>query len=143
MFSSVHTTTKRLQQLKSHISPENKEIQAMASPLTTHVLNTAKGVPGVNIALSLHRLDPSTETWLLINTGHTNADGRFPGLITKQDFLCGVYKLRFETAQYWESMGETSFYPYAEIVFTISNPDQKYHIPLLLSPFSYSTYRGS
>ncbi|XP_077376234.1 5-hydroxyisourate hydrolase [Festucalex cinctus] len=137
-------STNRLQQLKGHILPGNKLIRAMASPLTTHVLNTAKGVPGANIALSLHRLqDPSTETWLLINTGHTNADGRFPGLMTRQDFLCGVYKLRFETAQYWETMGETSFYPYVEIVFTISDPDQKYHIPLLLSQFSYSTYRGS
>ncbi|XP_061622088.1 5-hydroxyisourate hydrolase [Phyllopteryx taeniolatus] len=135
-------SSNRLQRLKSHILPKNK-IRAMASPLTTHVLNTANGVPGAKIALSLHRLDPSTETWLLINTGLTNADGRFPGLISQQQFLCGVYKLRFETAQYWESMGETSFYPYTEIVFTVSDADQKYHIPLLLSRFSYSTYRGS
>ncbi|XP_051919521.1 5-hydroxyisourate hydrolase isoform X2 [Hippocampus zosterae] len=142
LYSSAHMSANRLQQLKSHIFPENK-IRVMASPLTTHVLNTAKGVPVANIALSLHRLDHSTETWLLINAGHTNADGRFPGLITKQEFLCGVYKLRFETARYWESMGEPSFYPYAEIVFTISDPDQKYHIPLLLSQYSYSTYRGS
>ncbi|XP_077569687.1 5-hydroxyisourate hydrolase [Stigmatopora nigra] len=115
----------------------------MVSPLTTHVLNTAKGIPGANIAISLHRLVRASETWLLINTGHTNADGRFPALITPQEFLRGVYKLRFETAQYWEKTGETSFYPYAEIVFTVSDPEQKYHIALLISPFSYSTYRGS
>nr|XP_061796770.1 5-hydroxyisourate hydrolase-like isoform X2 [Nerophis lumbriciformis] len=137
-------STSRLQQLMSHTWPENKVgIVAMTSPLTTHVLNTAKGIPAANIALSLHRLDPASETWLLINSGHTNADGRFPALITQQEFLSGVYKLRFETAQYWESTGEVSFYPYAEVVFTISNPEQKYHIPLLLSRFSYSTYRGS
>ncbi|XP_054627758.1 5-hydroxyisourate hydrolase-like [Dunckerocampus dactyliophorus] len=135
----------RIQQLKGHILPENKTtaMAVSSSPLTTHVLNTAKGVPGSNMALSLHRLDPSSETWMIITTGTTNADGRCPGLITQQMFLSGVYKLRFETAPYWESMGETSFYPYVEIVFTINNPGQKYHIPLLLSRFSYSTYRGS
>ncbi|TMS13396.1 5-hydroxyisourate hydrolase [Larimichthys crocea] len=135
----------RLQQLKGHILPENK-ITAMAgspSPLTTHVLNTAMGVPGSNLALSLYRQDPCTNAWSLITTGSTNDDGRCPGLITRQMFISGVYKIRFETAQYWESMGETCFYPYVEIIFTIDDPGQKYHIPLLLSRFSYSTYRGS
>ncbi|XP_036951849.1 5-hydroxyisourate hydrolase-like isoform X1 [Acanthopagrus latus] len=138
-------SAKRLQQLKGHILPENK-ITAMAgspSPLTTHVLNTGMGVPGSNMALSLHRQNPSTKVWSLITTGTTNDDGRCPGLITKEAFTAGVYRIRFETAQYWESLGETCFYPYAEIVFTINNSDQKYHIPLILSRFSYSTYRGS
>ncbi|XP_074470279.1 5-hydroxyisourate hydrolase [Sebastes fasciatus] len=135
----------RLQQLKGHILP-GIEITAMAgpaSPLTTHVLNTAMGVPGSNMALGLYRQDPSTNAWSLITSGTTNADGRCPGLITKEMFTSGVYRMRFETAQYWESMGEASFYPHVEIVFTINDPGQKYHIPLLLSRFSYSTYRGS
>ncbi|KAM6943393.1 5-hydroxyisourate hydrolase-like isoform 2-T3 [Xenentodon cancila] len=113
------------------------------SPLTTHVLNTATGVPGADVSLRLYRQEPATNVWHLINSGITNEDGRCPGLITKQMFTPGVYKIHFETSQYWASMGETSFYPYVEIVFTISDPDQKYHIPLLLSRFSYSTYRGS
>ncbi|GAA6227851.1 5-hydroxyisourate hydrolase-like [Lates japonicus] len=135
----------RLQQLKGHILPEIKST-AMAgslSPLTTHVLNTAMGVPGSNMALSLYRQDLPTNAWSLITTGTTNDDGRCPGLITKELFTSGVYKIRFESAQYWASMGQTSFYPYVEIVFTINDPGQKYHVPLLLSPFSYSTYRGS
>ncbi|KAM9366439.1 5-hydroxyisourate hydrolase [Symphorus nematophorus] len=135
----------RLQQLKGHILPENKTT-AMAdppSPLTTHVLNTAMGVPGSNMTLNLYLQDASTDAWSLITTGITNDDGRCPGLITKQMFTPGVYKIRFETAQYWESMGKNSFYPYVEIVFTIIDPGQKYHVPLLLSRFSYSTYRGS
>ncbi|KAM7406195.1 hypothetical protein PAMP_000588 [Pampus punctatissimus] len=135
----------RLQQLKGHILTDNK-ITAMAdspSPLSTHVLNTAMGVPGSNMALKLYRQDASTEAWSLIVTGTTNNDGRCPGLITQQMFTPGVYKIHFETAQYWASMGETSFYPYVEIVFTINDPGQKYHVPLLLSRFSYSTYRGS
>lgn len=143
-FSSVHMSVSRLQQLKGHIFPENK-ITAMAapSPLSTHVLNTAMGVPGSNMALSLYRQDPTTKTWSLLTSGATNADGRCPGLITKEMFIAGVYRLHFETALYWESMGETCFYPYVEIVFTIIDPGQKHHVPLLLSRFSYSTYRGS
>ncbi|XP_075966009.1 5-hydroxyisourate hydrolase isoform X1 [Anarhichas minor] len=142
--SIAHMSAYRLQQLKGHILPGNK-ITAMAgpSPLTTHVLNTAMGVPGANMGLSLYRQDPSTSTWSLISTGITNADGRCPGLITTQMFTSGVYRLHFETAQYWESMAETCFYPYVEIVFTINDPGKKYHVPLLLSRFSYSTYRGS
>ncbi|XP_028297582.1 5-hydroxyisourate hydrolase [Gouania willdenowi] len=135
----------RLQQLKGHILPENK-LTGMAvspSPLTTHVLNIEKGVPGSNMALSLYRKNPSTSAWDLITTAATNDDGRCPGLITKQSFTPGVYKMHFDTDQYWKSMGESGFYPYVEIVFTVSEPVQKYHVPLLLSRFSYSTYRGS
>ncbi|XP_047436855.1 5-hydroxyisourate hydrolase-like isoform X3 [Mugil cephalus] len=84
------------------------------SPLTTHVLNIAMGTPGSNMALSLYQQDPSTSAWDLITTGTTNNDGRCPGLITQQLFTPGVYKLHFDTAQYWASMGETSFYPYVE-----------------------------
>uniref|UniRef100_A0A3Q2DEY4 5-hydroxyisourate hydrolase n=3 Tax=Cyprinodon TaxID=28741 RepID=A0A3Q2DEY4_CYPVA len=113
------------------------------SPLTTHVLNTALGVPGSNVNLKLFQQDPSTSAWHLITTGTTNKDGRCPGLITQQQFKSGVYKLHFETSQYWASMGQASFYPYVEIVFTVTDPDQMYHVPLLLSRFSYSTYRGS
>ncbi|CAG5855094.1 unnamed protein product [Menidia menidia] len=135
----------RLQQLQGHIlnGEKTKSMAGSPSPLTTHVLNTALGVPGSNMPLILYRLEPSTEVWQLITTGMTNDDGRCPGLITSQMFTSGVYKIHFETAQYWASKGETSFYPYVEIVFTINEPGQKYHIPLLLSRFSYTTYRGS
>ncbi|XP_047219321.1 5-hydroxyisourate hydrolase-like isoform X1 [Girardinichthys multiradiatus] len=135
----------RLQQLKSHILFESK-IAAMSgspSPLTTHVLNTALGVPGTNVTLRLYQQNTSTDVWQLITIGTTNDDGRCPGLITQEQFKAGVYKLHFETGQYWASMGQTSFYPYVEIVFTITDPGQKYHVPLLVSRFSYSTYRGS
>ncbi|XP_056135141.1 5-hydroxyisourate hydrolase [Lampris incognitus] len=135
----------RLQRLKSHILAGNKSA-AMAgpdSPLTTHVLNTTMGVPGSHMALSLYKQDSSAAVWSLITKGTTNDDGRCPGLVTRETFMAGVYKLHFETAQYWESLGETCFYPYVEIVFTIKDPSDKFHVPLLLSRFSYSTYRGS
>uniref|UniRef100_A0A8C6WGH1 Transthyretin n=1 Tax=Neogobius melanostomus TaxID=47308 RepID=A0A8C6WGH1_9GOBI len=110
-------SAQRLQQLKGHILADYK-VAPMAepvSPLSTHVLNISLGVPGSNMALSLHRQDPSSDTWSLVTNGITNHDGRCPGLITKDKFIAGVYKLRYETQQYWESIGETSFYPYVEV----------------------------
>ncbi|XP_062327607.1 5-hydroxyisourate hydrolase isoform X1 [Osmerus eperlanus] len=135
----------RLRHIRSHLLTANKcaEMAGPVSPLTTHVLNTGRGVPGSHMALSLHLLDPNTATWNLLMAGTTNEDGRCPGLITKDTFTPGVYKMRFETGQYWESLGEACFYPFVEITFTITDSSQKFHIPLLLSRFSYSTYRGS
>ncbi|XP_036440779.1 5-hydroxyisourate hydrolase isoform X2 [Colossoma macropomum] len=115
----------------------------LLSPLTTHVLNTGRGIPAANMNLSLYLLDATSSSWNLLRTGATNDDGRSPGLISKEAFIPGVYKMRFETGQYWEALGETCFYPYVEIVFTITDASQKFHVPLLLSRFSYSTYRGS
>uniref|UniRef100_A0A8C2DXN7 Transthyretin n=1 Tax=Cyprinus carpio TaxID=7962 RepID=A0A8C2DXN7_CYPCA len=86
-----------------------------SSPITTHVLNTGDGVPAARMALSLHRLDPRMAIWNLITIGKTDEDGRCPGLITSDAFTPGLYKVRFETGQYWESLGQSSFYPYVEV----------------------------
>ncbi|XP_073706790.1 5-hydroxyisourate hydrolase [Garra rufa] len=136
----------RLQHIRSHIVSADKNMNiatTLPSPLTTHVLNTAQGVPGANMTISLHRLNPISSEWNLLTTGITNGDGRCPGLITKESFIAGVYKMHFETGKYWDALGEPCFYPYVEVVFTITDPSQKYHVPLLLSRFSFSTYRGS
>ncbi|XP_073709386.1 5-hydroxyisourate hydrolase [Misgurnus anguillicaudatus] len=136
----------RLQHIKDHILSEEKNMDLpvmLPSPLTTHVLNIANGVPGANMTISLHRLDPISSLWNELTTRITNDDGRCPGLITKETFIPGVYKMRFETGKYWNALGEICFYPFVEVVFTIADPSQKYHVPLLLSRFSYSTYRGS
>ncbi|XP_061077106.1 5-hydroxyisourate hydrolase isoform X2 [Conger conger] len=138
--------TTRLHRIKDHLLAEN-QCSAMAttpgSPLTTHVLNTGDGVPGARMALSLHRLDSRMAIWNLLTTGTTNDDGRCPDLITREAFTPGMYKMRFETGEYFQGLGQSCFYPYVEIVFTITDPTQKFHLPLLLSRFSYSTYRGS
>ncbi|XP_027015047.1 5-hydroxyisourate hydrolase isoform X2 [Tachysurus fulvidraco] len=132
----------RLHHIKDHIlaATQCSEMSALPpSPLTTHVLNTGQGVPAAGMSITLYFLDPSTSAWNHLTAG----DGRCPGLITREAFIPGTYKMRFETGQYWEGLEETSFYPYVEIVFTITDVSQKFHIPLLLSRFSYSTYRGS
>ncbi|XP_039619509.1 5-hydroxyisourate hydrolase b [Polypterus senegalus] len=116
---------------------------ASGSILTTHVLNTANGIPAAHLSLSIHRAHSDHSEWNFISTGITNSDGRCFNLLTSETFTPGIYKIRFETGDYWSKLGEVSFYPYVEIIFNITDPTQKYHLPLLISRFSYSTYRGS
>ncbi|XP_078112535.1 5-hydroxyisourate hydrolase b isoform X2 [Sander vitreus] len=116
---------------------------ADSSPLTTHVLNTGDGVPAAKMDVSLHQLNSKLMIWNMLSVGTTNEDGRCSGLVSKEAFSPGTYKLRFETGSYWENMGQNSFYPYVEVVFTITETEQRFHLPLLMSRFSYSTYRGS
>ncbi|XP_031697257.1 5-hydroxyisourate hydrolase-like [Anarrhichthys ocellatus] len=88
---------------------------AESSPLTTHVLNTVDGVPAARMALSLHRLDAKLMIWSMLSVGTTDEDGRCSGLIARGAFGPGMYKLRFETGSYWDSLGQNSFYPYVEV----------------------------
>ncbi|XP_068702571.1 uncharacterized protein [Montipora foliosa] len=116
------------------------------SPVTTHVLDTARGIPARNVQIQLYfeELRPDTRMWKHIATGVTNADGRISNLLSQEQFMAGKYMMRFETEAYFKETGVSSFfYPYVEIVFLVSDPSQHHHVPLLLSPFSYSTYRGS
>ncbi|KAI4786108.1 hypothetical protein KUCAC02_037344, partial [Chaenocephalus aceratus] len=92
-----------------------------SSPLTSHVLNTADGVPAARLPLSLHRLDPRTMTWTLLSVGTTDEDGRCAGLIGRDAFGPGMYKVRFETGSYWESLGQSSFFPYVEVRSSVSS----------------------
>lgn len=109
--------------------------------ISTHILDTTNGKPasGVSIALSVRR----NNSWVEIGSGATNDDGRIPGLVSSDIRLdAGVYRLRFETKNYFEKNDTPSFFPYIEIIFDVQ-PDQRYHVPLLLNPYGYSTYRGS
>jgi 5-hydroxyisourate hydrolase len=109
------------------------------SPLTTHVLDTAKGCPaqGLKVILASRNVDGSFQT---ISEGVTNADGRITNLIEKSQFRRGTYRLTFDTGSYHAGQG---FFPYVDVVFEVKNPDQHHHVPILLSPFGFSTYRGS
>lgn len=111
------------------------------SQITTHILDTSKGCPAAGIALRLQQ-KVNTE-WIDKASGITNTDGRVSGLLTKDEVLSpGLYKIIFETGEYFNQLNIQTFFPFVEIVFFI--PDAAhYHVPLLLSPFGYSTYRGS
>uniref|UniRef100_A0A8D0BI62 hydroxyisourate hydrolase n=1 Tax=Salvator merianae TaxID=96440 RepID=A0A8D0BI62_SALMN len=112
--------------------------------LTVHALNVLTGLPATGLALHLSRPGDPQRLWEEMFKSATNSDGRLDGgsQATRQ-LTAGTYKLRFETGAYWEQQGYRSFYPYVEVVFSITEAERKVHIPLLLSPYSYSTYRGS
>ncbi|XP_040265852.1 blastomere cadherin-like isoform X2 [Bufo bufo] len=111
--------------------------------LSTHVLNTAQGIPAKGLTITLSKLDAGQAQWVQVSRSVTNEDGRCPGLLRGEPLTAGTFQLRFDTKDYWKQMQQDSFYPYVEVVFTIADPKQKYHVPLLLTPFSYTTYRGS
>jgi 5-hydroxyisourate hydrolase len=111
------------------------------SQITTHILDTTLGKPAQGVSISLHH--QIGHDWAKLAVGRTNADGRIPDLLNRETLLPeGVYKLRFEVGAYFEKMDTKSFYPFVEIVFNITSGEH-YHVPLLLNPFGYSTYRGS
>ena len=111
------------------------------SQITTHILDTTKGKPASNIIIILYRGE--NDAWKEIARGKTNNDGRISDLLNKEKVLeTGIYKMRFETKDYFDRDHVPTFYPYVEIVFDVQSAVH-YHIPLLLNPFGYSTYRGS
>lgn len=115
----------------------------MKSPITTHVLDTAQGRPASGIAVQLAQRIASG-AWQELATGQTNDDGRIMHLLSPDfQLAAGVYQLTFDTENYFQSRGLKSFYPCVSIIFEITQPEEHHHVPLLLSPFGYSTYRGS
>jgi 5-hydroxyisourate hydrolase len=111
------------------------------SQITTHVLDTAKGQPAAGVAILLYR--QQSATWQQVGQGRTNADGRLPDLVPPGTGLPpGVYKMKFLTREYFDREATPTFYPYVEIVFDTTDRVHC-HIPLLLNPFGYTTYRGS
>ncbi len=107
------------------------------SPLTTHVLDTARGSPAAGIALTLTAPDGT------VTAGVTDADGRCKTLLEREQFVAGTWRLRFDLAPSFAGLATEAFYPEATIVFTVTRPDEHHHVPLLLAPHGYSTYRGS
>ncbi|NXU22767.1 HIUH hydrolase, partial [Thalassarche chlororhynchos] len=111
------------------------------SSLTTHVLNTVTGLPAASVTVRLAQLQEPGAQWTELAQRRTDEDGRC--LLASGQVKAGTYKLRFETAAYWQGLGHASFFPFVEVVFNIADAAQKLHIPLLISPYSYTTYRGS
>ncbi|MBS1123020.1 MAG: 5-hydroxyisourate hydrolase [Deltaproteobacteria bacterium] len=108
--------------------------------ITTHVLDTATGRPGGGIAIELERAGAGSD-WALIGSGVTDDDGRLRTL-TPSALDAGTYRIRFHTGPYFAATGRPAFFPVVEIQFTVET-GQHYHVPLLVSPYGYTTYRGS
>jgi 5-hydroxyisourate hydrolase len=113
-----------------------------SSPITSHVLDTASGRPAANVAVSLEVLDDSGG-WTTLADRVTGADGRVTDFLDNASLLARTYRLTFATGAYFRSTGRPVFYPRVEVTFDVAAVDEHYHIPLLVSPFGYSTYRGS
>ena len=112
------------------------------SQLTTHVLDTSKGIPAEGIQVLLEKPGPKGR-WLAFAKGITNKDGRVSDLLKEGKLLKeGNYRLTFDTGAYFNKQKLKCFYPLVQIVFEIRDGSH-YHVPLLLNPFGYSTYRGS
>ncbi len=110
------------------------------SAVTTHVLDTGLGRPATGVPVRLERLvTGGTE---LLAEARTDADGRVPRL-GPDEIDAGTYRLVFDVAAYSTATGQGGFFPEVSIAFRVADPAQHYHVPLLLSPFAYSTYRGS
>jgi 5-hydroxyisourate hydrolase len=112
------------------------------SPITTHILDTSLGRPASGVTVELGRLQDDGE-FRPLATRTTNQDGRILDLLEDAALQAGTYRLRFFTRTYFAARAQTTFYPHVDVVFEVSADEAHYHVPLLLNPFGYSTYRGS
>jgi 5-hydroxyisourate hydrolase len=125
------------------VSEDRKEDGPAGEPgtsVSTHVLDSVSGRPAAGIAVVLERRDG--DTWAVAGGGTTNADGRVPSLAAGGT-RPGVHRLTFATGDWFAAARREAFYPEVTIAFTVRADDDHLHVPLLLAPYAYSTYRGS
>ena len=111
------------------------------SAITTHVLDTSRGCPAAGLRVELHV--KSGTQWKPLGADVTDANGRCNTLLGEQKLLAGSYRLLFDAGSYYRVQNTETFYSVIPIVFEIVRPEAHYHVPLLISPFGYSTYRGN
>ncbi len=113
------------------------------STISTHVLDTSLGRPAVGVRVILERID-SRGAVVSLGLGETDGDGRLRELLPAGESLgAGDYRLRFDTGAYFAATGRETYYPSVTVEFQIAGEAAHHHVPLLLSPYGYSTYRGS
>ncbi len=109
--------------------------------ISTHVLDTARGRPAAGLAVTLSHRQPDS-AWLVLGRAVTDADGRVQDLSGGHQ-KAGEYRLEFATGEYFKACGAKGFYPEVSVVFVATDGETHLHVPLLLSPFGYSTYKGT
>lgn len=111
--------------------------------VSTHVLDTARGTPAKDVSVHLERHENSGQ-WRMVGSGRTDQDGRCSELLPDGERLApGIYRLAFDTASYYAGQGVHGLYPIVQVTFSVRDGETHFHIPLLLSPYGYTTYRGS
>ena len=111
------------------------------STITTHVLDTARGRPAAELKIELHL--KSGENWKSVGAGVTDDNGRCRALLGEAPLAVGIYRLTFHAGAYFKAHHIEAFYGDIPVIFEVRDARTHYHVPLLLSPFGYSTYRGS
>jgi 5-hydroxyisourate hydrolase len=115
---------------------------AAKNPISVHVLNQQNGLPTPNVTVTLER--EAGDNWVLLNTATTADNGRINALYPAEKPLKnGVYRVTFETGAWFKKNGTKTFFPKIPVIFKVDGSLSHYHIPLLLSPYGYSTYRGN
>jgi 5-hydroxyisourate hydrolase len=113
------------------------------SGITTHVLDTARGMPAAGVPVVLE-VWSGEHGWQVLGSAATDPDGRARNLVPASVAIAeGTYRLTFDVRSYFQAQPEVGFFPEVSVVFSVRDPAQHYHVPLLLSPFGYTTYRGS
>jgi 5-hydroxyisourate hydrolase len=136
----MSSPSRRILAVHRHLSPAMN----YKSPVTSHVLDTSLGRPAADVRVELQHFQDGG--WVCVNTGATNSDGRVASHLVPESvsFQAGTYRMVFHTKDYFEATGVSEyFYPEVTIAFVVKDPTQHYHVPLLINPFGYSTYRGS
>ena len=116
---------------------QNKEYQ-----LSSHILDVSQGKPAVGVAIQLEKLNPKNKKWSVVDKKITDNNGRVPDFLPSDKLNSGIYKLTYFTKEYFEKMDADSFYPFIDVVFEIKD-ENHYHVPITLSAYGYSTYRGN
>jgi len=110
--------------------------------ITSHILDTSRGSPAQNVLITL--LQQHEDDWIMLGSAATDSDGRVGDFGAQVVQLpAGIYKLSFYLSEYYSALQQKCFYPYLDVAFEIDGDGQHYHLPLLLNPFGYTTYRGS
>lgn len=110
--------------------------------LSSHILDVAKGTPATGVTIRLEKYTEKTKTWSFVDEKITDINGRITNFLNTEKSNLGIYKLTYYTSDYFKKNNTDSFYPFIEVVFQIKD-DNHYHVPITLSAYGYSTYRGN
>lgn len=121
---------------------KNAVAQSTNYQLSSHILDVSKGIPVSNVTITLEKQDEKTKSWYKVDEKVTDKNGRITDFLKSSNSNLGTYKLTYFTKEYFEKSKVDSFYPFIEVVFEISD-NSHYHVPITLSAYGYSTYRGN
>ena len=110
--------------------------------LSSHILDVSKGLPATGVMIKLEQYHDNTKTWSFVEERITDKNGRIPDFLSNEKSNLGIYRLTYYVSDYFKKDKIESFYPFIEVVFEIKDKNH-YHVPITLSAFGYSTYRGN